>query len=74
MQLWEYAVVEWRGTTERIDELRYDGELISDWGHEGLPELLRQFGDTGWELASVYPGNPYVRMIFKRGKDGEDPG
>ncbi|HEX2171141.1 MAG TPA: hypothetical protein VHL09_01680 [Dehalococcoidia bacterium] len=68
VQNWEYVVVEWRGATERIEELRMDGEAVDDWENQSLPELLKQFGDNGWELASVYPGGSFVRMIFKRAK------
>lgn len=68
VQNWEYVVVEWRGTTERIDDLRMDGETVDDWDNQSFPELLRQFGDNGWELAAVYPGGTHVRMIFKRVK------
>ena len=66
MQKWEYVIVEWYGTTERIDELRLDGEVIADWNNQSVPALLAQLGENGWELGAAYPGGETVRMIFKR--------
>lgn len=69
MQQWEYIVIEWRGTTEQVAELRLDGQTIDDWEKHSLPELLNEVGTSGWEMVTVYPGGSHVRMVFKRPKE-----
>ena len=71
-QTWEYAQLT-RLSTAAYASFTHRPENNTNWDlvgsgttHVAFFDIMRQFGDAGWELVAVWTADDWPRYLFKR--------